>query len=227
MGRILLVEDEPTLAIGVRDDLELEGHSVELVTEGAAAAKRAIEGPFDLILLDVMLPNKDGFTVCRELRAAGVGTPIVMLTARGEEIDRVLGLELGADDYITKPFSRRELQARVKAALRRAAMAGEASGEVSEFGDVRIDFGRCEAWRAGQPIELTAMEFKLLRALRSRRGQVATLDQLNREVWGTEVFVSDRVVYTHMNNLRKKIEADPHRPRHLISVRGVGYRLDN
>lgn len=227
MGRVLLVEDESTLAIGIRDDLELEGHFVELVTDGASGLKRAMEGPFDLILLDVMLPKKDGFTVCRELRAAGVGTPILMLTARGEEIDRVLGLELGADDYITKPFSRLELQARVKAALRRAGMPSTGAGEVCAFDDVRIDFARCRAWRGGKPLELTALEFRLLRALVSRRGRVATIDELGREVWGPDVFISDRVVYTHVNNLRGKIEADPHSPRRLISVRGAGYRFDN
>lgn len=226
MARILLVEDEPALAIGVRDDLEMEGHSVELVGDGEAATRRAIEGPFDLILLDVMLPKKDGFSACRDLRSAGVTTPVVMLTARGEEFDRVLGLELGADDYVTKPFSRRELQARVKAALRRASLSGEAPVSIAEFGAVRIDFARCEAWRAGAPLDLTALEYKLLRALTMRKGRVATIDQLSREVWGAEVFVSDRAIYTHMNNLRNKIEDDPHRPRYLIGIRGVGYRLN-
>jgi DNA-binding response OmpR family regulator len=226
MGRILFVEDEPALAIGVRDDLEIEGHTVELVSDGEAAFQRACAGRFDLILLDVMLPGKDGFTVCQELRAAGITTPIVMLTARGEEIDHVLGLELGADDYITKPFSRRELQARVKAALRRTFLVAEPAGKVSEFGDVRIDFERCQAWRGGQQIELTALEFRLMQALTSRRGKLATLDDLNREAWGPGVFISDRTVYTHMNNLRGKIEADPRNPRHLITVRGAGYRLE-
>jgi len=226
MARILLVEDEPTLAAGVRDDLELEGYSVEVVTDGAAAAAKGLQGQYDLILLDVMLPAKDGFTVCRELRAAGVGTPVIMLTARGQEVDKVLGLELGADDYITKPFSRRELQARVKAALRRAAMPYDQPAQVYEFADVKIDFGRCEAWRGGRPIDLTAQEFKLLRALLAHRGQVLTLDQLARQVWGESAFISDRVIYTHMNNLRNKIEADPQKPRHLITVRGMGYRFD-
>jgi len=139
----------------------------------------------------------------------------------------VLGLELGADDYITKPFSRRELQARVKAALRRSTMAAEQPAQVYELGDLKIDFGRCEAWRSGRPVELTAMELKLLRAFLAHRGQVLTIDQLNQAVWGKDFFVSDRVVYTHMNNLRKKIESDPQNPRHLITVRGVGYRFDS
>jgi len=227
MARILFVEDEPTLAAGVQDDLELEGYSVELVTDGAAAMTAALEQQFDLILLDVMLPKKDGFTVCREIRAAGISTPIMMLTARTEEIDKVLGLELGADDYVTKPFSRRELQARVKAALRRAAVPVQGTAHVCEFGDVRIDFGRFEAFRSGQKIDLTAMEFKLMDVLLRHRGQVLTFDQLGQEVWGKDVFLSDRVIYTHMNNLRKKLEADPQNPRHFITVRGVGYRFDD
>ncbi len=226
MTRILLVEDEPTIAAGVRDDLELEGYSVEVVTDGASAATKGLQGQYDLILLDVMLPAKDGFTVCRELRAAGVRTPVVMLTARGQEVDKVLGLELGADDYITKPFSRRELQARVKAALRRGVITSEQPAQVYEFDDIRIDFGRCQAWRGSRPIDFTAQEFKLLRALLAHRGQVLTLDQLARQVWGESAFISDRVIYTHMNNLRNKMEADPQKPRHLITVRGMGYRFD-
>jgi DNA-binding response OmpR family regulator len=226
MARILLVEDEPAIATGVRDDLELEGYAVELVADGTAATEKGVHGQYDLILLDVMLPGKDGFTVCRELRSAGVRTPVVMLTARGQEVDRILGLELGADDYITKPFSRRELQARVKAALRRSAMAADQPAQVYEFGDVKIDFGRCEAWRGGRRLDLTALEFKLLRTFLAHRGRVLTIDQLNREVWVKDAFISDRVVYTHMNNLRKKIEADPQNPRHLITVRGIGYRFD-
>ena len=226
MARILLVEDEPVLATGVKDDLVLEGYGVDLVADGAAAVERALAGKYDLILLDIMLPKKDGFTVCRELRAAGLTTPIVMLTARGQEVDKVVGLELGADDYITKPFGRRELQARVKAALRRAAIGSDPPPRTWEFGDVVIDFGRCQAFRGGALIDLTALEFKLLRTFLAHCGQVVSIDRLGREVWGEEVFLSDRVVYTHMNNLRRKIEADPRNPRHLITVRGLGYRFD-
>jgi DNA-binding response OmpR family regulator len=150
-----------------------------------------------------------------------------MLTARGQEADKVLGLELGADDYITKPFSRRELQSRVKAALRRGAMSGPQASDVYEFGGLKIDFGRCEVWKGGRPVEVTALELKVLRALLARRGQVVTMDQLNEAVWGKDVFITNRVVYTHMNNLRKKIETDPQNPRHLVTVRGVGYRFDS
>jgi len=226
MTRILLVEDEPSIAAGVRDDLQVEGYTVDLAVDGDSAAVRGLQGQYDLILLDLMLPKKDGFTVCRELRAANVRTPIIMLTARGQEADKVLGLEFGADDYITKPFSRRELQSRVKAALRRSTMNAGPSAEVYEFVGLKIDFRRCEIVNGERTVKLTALELKLLRALLARRGEVLTIDQLNAAVWGKDVFITDRVVYTHMNNLRNKLEADPQAPRHLITVRGVGYRFD-
>jgi len=226
MTRILLVEDEPAIAAGVRDDLEVEGYSVDLVTDGCAAAERGTSDRYDLILLDIMLPGKDGLTVCRELRASGVRAPILMLTARALEADKILGLELGADDYITKPFSRRELQSRVMAALRRSTI-NAVPADVYENGDLKIDFGRCELWRDGRRIDVTALELKLLRALLAGRGQVVTIDRLNEIVWGKNVFITNRVVYTHMNNLRKKVEANPHKPKHLVTVRGVGYRFES
>ena len=225
MPRILVVEDEPTIAIGLQDDLELEGYEVEVVSDGGAAVRRGLEGGFDLILLDIMLPEKNGFTVCRELRRSGLRTPIIMLTARGQEQDKLTGLDLGADDYITKPFSPREVLARVKAVLRRAGDAPQ-QAQIYKFGETTVDFGRCEATRNGQKFELTAMEFRVLRAFLERRGQVLTIEQLLEEVWGKDVFLTDRVVYTHINNLRSKIEDDPHEPRLLVSVRGVGYRFD-
>ncbi len=226
MTRILVVEDEPTIAAGLQDDLELEGYTVEVVDDGTTAAEQALEHSYDLILLDVMLPQKDGFTVCRELRRAGLRTPIILLTAKAQEIDKVLGLELGADDYVTKPFSPRELLARIKAVLRR--VNGETqSDQVYQFGDVQVDFRSCEVSRKKKQVNLTAMEFKLLRAFLSHGGQVLTLDQLIEEVWGQDVFLSDRVIYTHINNLRNKIEPNPAKPRHLITVRGIGYRFDS
>jgi DNA-binding response OmpR family regulator len=225
MPRILVVEDEPTIAIGLQDDLELEGYEVEVVSDGGAAVRRGLEGGFDLILLDLMLPEKNGFTVCRELRRSGTRTPIIMLTARGQEQDKLTGLELGADDYITKPFSPREVLARVKAVLRRAGDAPQ-QAQIHKFGETTVDFGRCEATRRGQKLELTAMEFRVLRAFLEHRGQVLTIDQLLEEVWGKDVFLTDRVVYIHINNLRSKIEDDPHEPRLLVSVRGLGYRFD-
>jgi DNA-binding response OmpR family regulator len=226
MARILLVEDEPSIAEGVCDDLRFEGYAVDVVTDGATAVSRGRQESYDLILLDVMLPLKDGFTVCRELRDAGVHVPVIMLTARALEADKVLGLELGADDYITKPFSRRELQSRVKAALRRGAMTAGMPSDVYTVGTVRVDFQRCELWRDNEQVDVTALELKLLRTLIAHRGQVLTLDRLGEEVWGKDTFITNRVVYTHMNNLRKKIEIDPQQPRHLITVRGIGYRFD-
>jgi len=173
----LIVEDEPTIAAALQDDLEIEGYAVEVAKDGASALERALKNNYDLILLDIMLPRKDGFTVCRELRMAGKRTPVIMLTAKGQEIDKVLGLELGADDYVTKPFSPRELKARIKAMLRRAAPAevGEEGPQVFEFGDVRVDFKRCELRRAGKKVELTAMEFKLLRMFLTHRGEPRAL----------------------------------------------------
>ncbi len=223
MARILVVEDERNLALGLEDDLKLEGHEAEVVRDGEAAILRAQQKPFDLIILDVMLPRKDGFEVCRELRRAGLRVPIILLTAKAQESDKVLGLELGADDYVTKPFSPRELRARVKAQLRRAA--GELP-EIYRFGDVEVDFSRAELRCKGKPRELTPLEFKLLAAFIRHRGRVLGRDLLLDEVWGRGTFVTDRVVDTHITNLRKKIEPDLGKPRFLISVRGMGYRFD-
>ena len=223
MARILIVEDEPTLALGLEDDLKLEGYEVEVVRDGDTASRRAQEQWFDLIILDVMLPHKDGFEVCRELRRAGLRMPVILLTAKTQESDKVLGLELGADDYVTKPFSPRELRARVKAALRRAT--GEMP-EIYRFGDMEVDFTRCELRRAGKGVEITPIEFKLLAAFIRHHGQILSRNKLLDQVWGRETFVTDRVVDTHITNLRKKIEPKPSAPRFLISVRGMGYRFD-
>jgi len=223
MMRILIVEDDAGIALALEDDLKLEGYEVEVVRDGEAATRRAREQTFHLILLDIMLPKKDGFDVCRELRRSGVRTPIIVLTARTQEAEKVLGLELGADDYITKPYSPRELRARIKAVLRRAN--GELP-EVYRFGDVEVDFARLEVRRAGIPLEVSALEFKLLAAFIRHRGRVLTRDQLLDEVWGRGTYVTDRVVDNQVTNLRKKIEPVPARPRQLISLRGVGYRFD-
>ena len=225
MHRILVVEDEPTIATGLQDDLELEGYAVEVIKDGDIAMRRVLEGQFDLIVLDIMLPGMDGFAICRGARMKGIGTPIIMLTAKGQEVDKVVGLELGADDYVTKPFSPRELLARIKAALRRSRDEAKPSNSY-RFADMEIDLDRCEALRNGKKIDLTATEFKLLRAFLEHRGQVLTIDRLLKEVWGKDVFLTDRVVYTHVNNIRSKIEQDPRNPRLLISVRGIGYRFD-
>jgi DNA-binding response OmpR family regulator len=224
MIRILIVEDEPGIALGLEDDLEMEGYDVEVAADGITAARRAREGGFDLILLDVMLPGKDGLEVCRELRRAGLKIPILMLTAKAREAEKVMGLELGADDYVTKPFGTRELRARIKALLRRAA--NDAEPECCTFGDVEVDFARGELRLHGQPVELTPIEFKLLDVFVRARGRVLSRDQLISATWGPGTFTSARIVDNHIANLRRKIGDDPAEPRHLRNVRGLGYRFD-
>jgi two-component system alkaline phosphatase synthesis response regulator PhoP len=223
MTRILLAEDEKLLAMALEDDLKVEGYEVEVQADGDSASRRARESAFDLIILDVMLPHKDGFEVCRELRRAGLKTPILMLTAKAQESDKVLGFELGADDYVTKPFGPRELRARVKALLRRAS--GEPI-EIYRFGECEVDFTRGELRRSGRSVEMTPREFKLLCGFVRNRGRALTRERLLDEVWGHATFVTDRTVDTHVTNLRKKIEPDPANPKYVISVRGIGYRFD-
>jgi two-component system alkaline phosphatase synthesis response regulator PhoP len=223
MKRILVVEDEPAIAFGLQIDLRNEGYDVEIESDGEQALRRAGAEAFDLVLLDVMLPRMDGFEVCRELRRIGSKTPIIMLTAKTHEAEKVLGLEIGADDYVTKPFSPRELRARVKAALRRA---GEEDPPIHRFGDAEIDLGRCELRRDGKPVELTALEFKLLAAFVLNGGKVLSRDRLLDLAWGHGTFVTDRVVDNHVVTLRKKIEPNPSTPRYIVSVRGLGYRFD-
>ncbi len=223
MTRILVVEDEPGIAMALEDDFRSEGYEVEVIGDGEAASSRAREQPFDVIVLDLMLPRKDGFEVCRELRRAGVRTPVIMLTAKTQEAEKVLGLELGADDYVTKPYSPRELRARVKAVLRRANAEGP---EIYRFGDVEVDFARCEVRRAGHSLDVKPQEFKVLAVFVHHRGRALTRQQLLDEAWGQGTFVTDRVVDNQITNLRKKIEPAPSRPRYLVSVRGMGYRFD-
>ena len=224
MKRILIVEDEPSIALALEEDLRHEGYATEVAGDGELGAQRALAGSFDLVLLDVMLPKLDGFDVCRRIRRAGSQVPIVLLTARTQEAEKVLGLELGADDYVTKPYSPRELRARVKAHLRRSDAIVQ--GEVYRFGDAELDFVRCELRRAGKRVDLSALEFKLLSAFVRRSGRVMTRGQLLDEVWGRETHVTDRVVDNQVNNLRKKIEPVPERPRYLLALRGLGYRFD-
>jgi DNA-binding response OmpR family regulator len=221
--RILIVEDEPGIALGLEDDLTMEGYQVEVVGDGAVASRRAREAPFDLILLDVMLPGKDGFEVCRELRRFGLRTPILMLTAKTQEAEKVMGLELGADDYVTKPFGTRELRARIKALLRRAS---EPAPERYRFGEVEVNFERGELRRSGDPVELTPIEFKLLALFIRSRGRVLSRERLLEGAWGPDTYASDRIVDNHIANLRKKIEPDPAQPRYLRNLRGLGYRFD-
>jgi DNA-binding response OmpR family regulator len=223
MARILIVEDEPDIAMGLEEDLQIHGYEVEIAKDGEVALRRGREQTWDVILLDLMLPRRDGFDVCRELRRSGVRTPIIMLTARTQEGDKVLGLELGADDYVTKPFSARELRARIQAVQRRFEQ--DTSG-VYRFGDCEVDFDRAEIRRAGKPVDATALEFRLISAFIRRRGRVLTREQLIELAWDRNTFVGDRVVDTHILNLRKKIEPEPAAPKYLQSVRGIGYRFD-
>jgi two-component system alkaline phosphatase synthesis response regulator PhoP len=222
--RILIVEDEPAIALGLEDDLAIEGYEIEVIADGAQAARRALGAAFDLIVLDVMLPGKDGFEVCRELRRAGLRTPILMLTAKTQEAEKVMGFELGADDYVTKPFGTRELRARIKALLRRSG--AEPESRCFEFGDVAVDFDRGELRRSGRAVELTPIEFRLMEVFVKSAGRVLSREHLLSETWGPNTFASDRIVDNHIGNLRKKIEPDPVNPRYLRNVRGLGYRFD-
>lgn len=224
MSRILVVEDEPDIARLLADDLAVEGHVVDVVSDGETADRLGRDPGWDLIVLDVMLPKKDGFDVCRALRRAGISTPVILLTAKTQETEKLLGFDVGADDYVTKPFSTRELRARIKAVLRRAAP--DDLGEVYRFGAIEVDFARAEVRHRGRPVEITRTELKLLETFIRRRGRAVTREQLLDAIWGSNVHVTDRAVDAHVVNLRRKIEANPSEPRFLVSVRGLGYRFD-
>ena len=221
--RLLVVEDEPGIAMALEDDLRSEGYEVTVARDGEAGMHAASGQSFDLILLDVMLPGKNGFTICRELRAAGQRMPIILLTARTAEPDKILGLDSGADDYVTKPYSPGELRARIKAALRRSP---EDAVEVFRFGDVEVDFSRREVRRSGAAVPVTPLEFRLLETFVRHRGRALGRQRLIDEAWGRDTFVTDRVVDNQVTNLRKKIEPEPSSPTFLLSVRGYGYRFD-
>jgi two-component system alkaline phosphatase synthesis response regulator PhoP len=221
--RILVVEDEPGIAMALEDDLKSEGYDVLVLSDGETARARVLEEPFDAILLDVMLPRKDGYEICREVRRAGIRTPIIMLTAKTQEAEKVLGLDLGADDYVTKPYSPRELRARIKAALRRSAADAP---EIYRFGDLEMDFARRELRRSGRAVDLTPLEFRLLDVFIRSRGRALSRQQLIDGAWGMATFVTPHVVDNQITNLRKKIEPDPSAPRYVLSVRGFGYRFD-
>jgi two-component system alkaline phosphatase synthesis response regulator PhoP len=223
--RILLVEDEPGLVLTLTDRLEAEGYHVDAVTDGDAAIARATSEPFDVILLDVMLPRRDGFDVCRTVRQRGVSAPILMLTARGQVVDRVVGLKLGADDYLTKPFEMAELLARVEALLRRAPQAGGPATEHYRFGDVTIDFRRTEVRKDGRPVDLSALEFKLLRYFVEHRGATLSRDELLNEVWGYDAMPSTRTVDVHVAWLRQKLEPNSKIPQYILTIHGLGYKF--
>ncbi len=225
MAKILIVEDDPKMQIGLRDNLEFEGYDVKVVNNGKSGLQEILDNTYDLVILDVMLPQMSGFDVLRKSREKGVTTPVIMLTAKGEEIDKVLGLELGADDYVTKPFGLRELIARVKAVLRRHE--GQTSGSSSQvkIGNVEIDFEGYTATASGQSLAMTPKEFDILKFLWQHRNKVVTRDQLLTNVWGYDESISTRTVDNFILKLRQKIEDDPAHPRNIITIHGTGYKL--
>ncbi|MBI2159264.1 MAG: response regulator transcription factor [Candidatus Rokubacteria bacterium] len=223
MPRILVVDDEPEIVRGLEDNLRFEGYQTVSATNGEDGLALALSDAPDLVLLDIMMPKMSGWDVCRELRGRGVDVPVIMLTARGAEVDRVLGLELGADDYVTKPFSLRELLARVRAVLRRPGPRQKF--EEFAFGDVRIRLRGRQVFRAGREVRLTRKEFDLLVFLVEHRGEVVTRERLLDEVWGYERFPTTRTVDTHVLRLRRKFEADPDRPAWIRTVHGQGYKF--
>jgi DNA-binding response OmpR family regulator len=224
MRKVLIVEDDQAMAVALRDGFTYEGYAVHVARDGAAGLRMASEKTHDLLILDVMLPRLSGLDVCRQLRGAGNDTPIIMLTARGQEIDKVLGLKTGADDYVTKPFSFLELMARVEAVLRRASKAVEQVESV-QFGDVDVNFKSFEASKGGKAVELSPREFKMLKYFVEHRGEVVTRDQLLDHVWGYEGLPLTRTVDMHIAKLRQKIEDTPSDPRHVITVHRVGYKF--
>jgi DNA-binding response OmpR family regulator len=224
MTRILVVEDDPAILRGLSDNLRLESYEVVTAADGEAGDRLAHEAPPDLIVLDLMLPKLSGYELCRRLRSEGLTTPILMLTARGEEADRVLGLDLGADDYVTKPFSVRELLARIRALLRRAHPPRPMPDEV-RFADVVVAFRSYEAKKGGAAVAMTPKEFQLLRLLAARAGEVVSRGELLEEVWGYETVPNTRTVDNHVASLRAKLEPDAPGPRHIQTVHGVGYKF--
>ncbi len=224
MSRILVVEDDAAILRGLADNLKYENYEVVTATDGQSGYKLVRENKPDLVVLDLMLPRMSGYELCRKVRGEGILTPILMLTARGEEADRVLGLDIGADDYVTKPFSILELLARIRALLRRSQAAVTMPDEL-KFRDVVLNFRTYDATRGGKRIELTRKEFCLMRTLASRSGEVITRDELLNEVWGYDNYPTTRTVDNHVASLRAKLEANPAEPEHLKTVHGVGYKL--
>lgn len=223
-GRVLIVEDDQAMAVALRDGFEYEGYVVQVARDGLAGLRIASERDLDVIILDIMLPKLSGFDVCKHLRNAGNSTPIIMLTARGQEIDKIVGLKIGADDYVTKPFSFMELIARVEAMLRRANRQTEASDDF-RFGDLAVNFRKFEVTKAGTPLEMSPREFNILKFFIEHRGEVITRDQLLDSVWGYGSFPLTRTVDMHIAKLRQKIEETPSEPKYIITVHRVGYKF--
>ncbi|MBN2029570.1 response regulator transcription factor [bacterium] len=224
MEKILIIEDEESILMPLEDDLKLEGYAVSSARDGNEGFSMAKESRHDLIILDLMLPGMNGFDVCRKLRECGITTPILILSAKSQVVDKVLGLELGADDYVTKPFSPRELQARIKAILRRIKQIQQGIDGI-RFGKVEVDFIKYETKREGKPVYLTSLEYALLHYLVRHKDQVASRDSILNEVWGEDVYVFPRTVDTHIAHLRKKIEDNPAEPKHVLNIRGAGYKF--
>jgi two-component system alkaline phosphatase synthesis response regulator PhoP len=222
--RVLIVEDEPDMVLGLKDNFEFEGYEVLTASDGAMGLERARTQKPDLVILDIMLPKLSGLEVCKALRGEGFEAPIVMLTARGQEIDKVVGLELGADDYVTKPFSIRELLARVRAILRRTEGTKRRLSRY-RFSDVDLDFEVYKATRGGTPLELSPREFELLRYLIERKGETVSRDRLLEDVWGYESYPSTRTVDTHIAKLRAKIGDSGSEPKFILTIHGVGYKF--
>jgi DNA-binding response OmpR family regulator len=228
VARVLIVEDNRNLAHGLRTNLEFEGHRAEIASDGEAGLRRARSGEHDIVVLDLMLPELDGYRILETLRREGHTVPVLVLTARGDEADKVRGLDSGADDYVTKPFALRELLARVAALLRRSAARApdpSAAAPAIRFGDVELDPAIRQVRRAGAPVALRPKEYDLLQALARREGRLAERGELLREVWGYHESVLSRTLDTHIGELRRKLEADPSAPRHILTVRKAGYRL--
>ena len=220
---LVIIEDDPALARGLKDNFEGQDYRVQIARDGEAGLAAVMAGPPDLVILDIMLPRMNGFEICRAIRAKGLDMAIIMLTAKGQEEDIVRGLELGADDYVTKPFSIRELMARAKALLRRR-QAGLSS--IVEFGDCKLDLTAHKLFRNRGEVELTAKEFRLLEFFARRAGRALTRDQILDAVWGNDIIVNDRSVDRCVTTLRAKIETDPHRPEHIVTIRDIGYRFE-
>jgi DNA-binding response OmpR family regulator len=225
MSRIIVIEDDRAILRGLKDNLEYESYEVYTATDGEQGYRLIKEQSPDLIVLDLMIPRMDGYELCRKVRSEGVTTPILMLTAKSEEMDRVHGLDIGADDYVTKPFSVPELLARIRAILRRAQPPNDLPDQV-HFDEVTVDFKRFTATKAGEALKLSRKEFGVLRLLAARTGQVVTRNELLDEVWGHDYFPTERTVDNHIASLRAKLEEDPAQPSHLITIHGVGYKLD-
>jgi DNA-binding response OmpR family regulator len=224
MPKILIVEDEPNMVSGLRDNFEFEGYEVITAGDGVAGLQRALSDSPDLVLLDVMMPRMSGLDVCKQLKAKRPSVPIIMLTARGQELDKVVGLELGADDYVTKPFSIRELLARVKAVMRRAQPLPKEKERYS-FADVEVNLRSCQVSRAGRSLVFSSKEFELLKYFVCHPGETLTRDRLLEEVWGYDKFPTTRTVDAHIVRLRQKLEPQPEDPRFILTVHGTGYKF--